>query len=85
MESSEKGRVCKRCLLREADPKAYQEHLAEFIEKLGAQRCTDQDYEARLLQCKSCSELVAGTCLRCGCYVELRAAAKTGHCPVKKW
>ncbi len=85
MESSEKGRVCKRCLLREADPEAFREQLLGFIEKLGSEKCTEEIYETRLLHCKSCQELVVGTCQRCGCYVELRAAAKTGHCPMKQW
>lgn len=42
-------------------------------------------YEKRLSLCKSCDFLNAGTCLKCGCYVELRAAAKVGRCPAKKW
>lgn len=42
-------------------------------------------YEKRLAICKECDFLNAGTCLECGCYVELRAAAKISHCPYKKW
>ena len=48
-------------------------------------RVTDEEYEKRLEVCKSCDYLNAGTCGACGCYVELRATAKTGHCPYKKW
>ncbi len=32
-----------------------------------------------------CSYLNAGTCTACGCFVELRAALRTGHCPYRKW
>ncbi len=42
-------------------------------------------YEKRLSICKACELLNAGTCLACGCYVELRAAAKAAGCPHKRW
>ncbi len=42
-------------------------------------------YEERLAACKSCELLNTGTCGACGCYVELRALAKNGRCPYKKW
>ena len=77
--------VCKRCLLREmaeADAKkiaVYREAIKE------RDRVTETEYEARLAVCKGCDFLNAGTCGACGCYVELRAAAKTGKCPYKKW
>ncbi|CBK74094.1 hypothetical protein CIY_12720 [Butyrivibrio fibrisolvens 16/4] len=45
----------------------------------------DEEYEARLLVCRQCEKLNAGTCMSCGCYVELRAAAKISRCPNKKW
>ena len=31
--------------------------------------------ESRLSVCQDCEKLNAGTCMACGCYVELRAAA----------
>lgn len=48
-------------------------------------RIDDEGYETRLAVCKSCDFLNAGTCGACGCYVELRAAARVGRCPYKKW
>ena len=81
-----KKRVCRRCLLRESDPKAYEEQLADFIRRLKpSERCIEADYETRLSLCKECESLVAGTCQKCGCYVEIRAAGKNGRCPAKKW
>ncbi len=62
----------------------------EQIEKykeaiLKADRAADAQYEQRLAICKSCDKLNSGTCSACGCYVELRAYSKMGHCPHKKW
>lgn len=37
------------------------------------------------LQAASSVSAKAGTCGACGCYVELRATARAGHCPHKKW
>ncbi len=48
-------------------------------------RAPEEEYERRLTLCKDCEKLLQGTCLACGCYVELRAAARGGHCPKKKW
>lgn len=79
-------RHCYRCLLREMDEKAYMEKLHRYIELLNQDVKTAQKtYEGRLNVCKSCDHLEAGTCLACGCYVELRAAVKKNKCPYKKW
>lgn len=50
-----------------------------------ADRVEEACYENRLLVCKSCDYLHEGICGACGCYVELRAVAKAGRCPYKKW
>lgn len=50
-----------------------------------AEQVSDEIYEQRLVVCKSCEHLNAGTCNACGCYVELRAAAKIAHCPYQSW
>ena len=78
-------RVCYRCLLRdmeEAD-KAMLDKYREAIKP--ADRVEASEYERRLSVCKECDKLNAGTCNSCGCYVELRAVAKVGRCPNKKW
>ena len=41
----------------------------------------DAAYAARLACCKACDALNAGTCMQCGCYVEMRAARLDMHCP----
>ncbi len=76
---------CIRCLLREMAEKDYaqiEKYLAAIKEEDRAERAL---YEQRLLICKSCERLNAGTCAACGCYVELRAAGRQSHCPYKKW
>lgn len=77
--------ICKKCLLREmAEKDARQiEKYQQAIHK--ADRVKEQEYEQRLARCKECELLNAGTCGACGCYVELRAIAKAGHCPHRYW
>ena len=84
--SAGEKRICRRCLLKEFDEKAYRETIEEYILRMGpSMRIDDDGYQKRLDICKDCEKLIQGTCQACGCYVELRAAAKTGRCPKKKW
>lgn len=79
-------RTCLRCLLREMSEADYSFNVGKYIEALGDKaRVDDTEYERRLALCKECDLLIAGTCNACGCYVELRAAAKISHCPKKRW
>jgi len=76
---------CKRCLLEEASVKAFSS-IKEAIEKIPEKEKTDEIiYRARLSICLSCEKLDRGTCLSCGCYVELRAARKALSCPRRRW
>lgn len=80
-------RVCTRCLLRDM---VQAGSSIEMIEKYRdaikvADRVTEENYERRLAVCRECDRLNAGTCMACGCYVELRAVAKVSRCPKKKW
>ncbi len=77
--------VCKRCLLREM-AEADQKMIQKYKQAIHAEeQVAEQEYERRLSECKECELLNAGTCNACGCYVELRAAAKVSHCPHRKW
>lgn len=79
------AQICKKCLLRElaeADAKMIENYKTAIKEH---DRAEEEVYEKRLQICKECELLNAGTCGACGCYVELRALAKTGKCPHKKW
>lgn len=77
--------ICKKCLLREMAEADYGmiEKYKNAIKQEDA--AGGECYEERLSICKSCELLNAGTCLACGCYVELRAAMKDSRCPHKKW
>lgn len=63
--------------------------IKEKINKLSpGERASDDLYEKRLSFCKECEFLISGTCYKCGCYVELRAAFKEQRCPdtsCRKW
>lgn len=79
--------ACRRCLLREmqSENDYYQSVLHYRAGLPPGQRTPDAEYERRLTACKACAELSAGTCLQCGCYVEMRAARADRHCPIKQW
>ena len=52
------------------------------------ERCNDDVYERRLSLCKNCDNLISGVCMKCGCYVEFRAAFLKQKCPDvrdRKW
>lgn len=79
-------KICKRCLLYEYDEQAYRDKLERLISLMEeSEKAEEALYQERLKRCKSCEKLVTGTCLVCGCYVELRAAAKGGRCPNHCW
>lgn len=74
---------CRRCLLREmTDENSYYESVKFYRETLPPKKRTpDGVYEERLRACKACESLASGTCMQCGCYVEMRAARIDMHCP----
>ena len=80
---------CKRCLLRESAEQDVYNDIKARIEKLGAdERAAESDYAARLEKCRECENLISGVCMKCGCYVEFRAAFKNNRCPNvthRKW
>lgn len=80
---------CKRCLLHEAAEEDTLKSIKERIDKLSEkERAPVELYEKRLRECKSCDNLISGVCMKCGCYVEFRAAFKKNNCPNvkdRKW
>lgn len=82
----EPKRKCRKCLLAELDNEKLLAEVGLAISRLDRElKVSDDVYRSRLSICKDCDYLNEGTCNACGCYVELRAAAKTGRCPYKKW
>ena len=80
---------CKRCLLHESAQTDVIESIKSRIEKLSADEKADYElYRSRLNECQKCDNLISGVCMKCGCYVEFRAAFKKQKCPdvkAKKW
>ena len=80
------ARPCPRCLLSEMDDASAEELVRRGVDAiLPKDRTEEKVYQERLSICRFCDNLLSGTCLSCGCYVEIRAAIKTGRCPDKKW
>ena len=80
---------CRRCLLREA---AENDAYANVRDRIGmiptGEKADDELYEARLSACRECDSLISGVCMKCGCYVEFRAAYRRMRCPdaaSRKW
>lgn len=81
-------RVCKRCLLSEIDDMDIKKAIDELIMTMSEDKKVDDAlYRQRLEICQGCDELVNGMCVKCGCYVELRALQKIRKCPheLRKW
>ena len=77
---------CTRCLLKDYSKEVYEKLIVEGLKALPIEDLTTEDVTAkRLSVCKDCEKINQGTCLACGCYVEIRAALKTGKCPYSKW
>lgn len=65
------------------DENDYYQSVVRYRAALPAKKRTpDAAYAARLAYCKACDALNAGTCMQCGCYVEMRAARSDMHCPL---
>ncbi len=81
--------VCKKCLLLEAGEERSFRGVSDYIDNIDSALKVDEDvYKKRLSLCKVCDNLISGMCLKCGCYVEIRAVLKDKSCPNfddKKW
>lgn len=78
--------TCVRCLLREMAGSDYEGRIGRFVAAIKDEDRADEELvNQRLEICRQCEKLNAGTCLKCGCYVEIRAALMRGRCPAKKW
>lgn len=74
--------ICRRCLLLEIDPEGLYKKVSDLIEVMSPDvKCDDSSYKRRLEICRQCDCLENGICRECGCFVELRAAAKKNYCP----
>lgn len=79
---------CRRCLSTDIGDKALSQAIAERIAVIPEeQRADESTYKMRLDICRACGSLNSGTCAKCGCYAEIRAARKNAYCPdsARKW
>ena len=77
-------RLAVRC--KKGRKEVYEKLITEGLKALPAEDLVpDEISSVRLDVCKECEKLNQGTCLACGCYVEIRAALKNGKCPYSKW
>ena len=80
------SKICTRCLLKDFSREQYEKIVVEGIRALPAEDLVSEEIESvRLGCCRQCDKINQGTCLACGCFVEIRAATKKGRCPYKKW
>jgi hypothetical protein len=78
-------KICYKCLLEDLNEDDILKSVKEMIDSIPEENRTAPDeYKRRLDICKTCESLISGTCVKCGCYVELRAAGKTRTCPDTK-
>ena len=78
--------TCRRCLLEDMEDEQalyslIQSHVALLAE---SEKTPEETYRRRLALCRACDQLSGGTCMQCGCYVELRAARRGMRCPHAK-
>lgn len=73
---------CKKCLLLEAGENKSYQTVKDYLDNLDSSLIVDDEkYNERLTQCRNCDSLISGMCLKCGCYVEIRAALNNKNCP----
>lgn len=80
---------CKRCLLQQAAEDDTYRDIQAQVDKINPGEKTEEAlYAKRLDACVNCDHLISGVCMKCGCYVEFRAAFKNMKCPNvkdRKW
>ncbi|MFC4321160.1 DUF6171 family protein [Litchfieldia salsa] len=82
MSNQQTESKCKGCF---RSPLMSDEQVRQLVEEqlqLETNLVSDELYESRLHQCKSCSSLSSQTtCTHCGCFVEFRARLGYKKCP----
>lgn len=51
----------------------------------GLKTVTREEYEARMKICDGCDKRVEDRCVKCGCYLSVKAKGRAFKCPLGKW
>lgn len=79
---SESEPFCYRCFIEDLSDEELKRVLRERLTSLPEElRAPETHCRERLSACARCESLVNGLCAHCGCFVELRAAKRSGTCP----
>lgn len=79
-------KICTRCLLKDFSKEQYEAIVINGLSSLPKEDIVTEDISGRRLSvCGECEKLNQGTCLACGCFVEIRASLRAGKCPYDKW
>ena len=79
-------KICTRCLLKDFSKEQYEAIVINGLSSLPKEDLAGNDITSkRLAVCGNCEKLNQGTCIACGCFVEIRAGLKKGSCPYSKW
>ena len=77
--------LCRKCLEIPVSEQELAETLDRYLETLEPEvRVPPEIYESRLSACADCPHRVGYTCLKCGCYVQARAAKRRSVCPAEE-
>lgn len=53
--------------------------------RTGFRTLTPEQHEARTAVCRGCEQFSAGSCLKCGCSILIKAKWEEQRCPLDKW
>lgn len=79
---------CKKCLLADLQEDQVLARIRQLLDLMPEkEKAKEQVYQDRLAICLECPDMKDATCSQCGCYVELRAAKASAHCPAvpRRW
>ena len=77
--------LCRKCLEIPINEQELAETLDRYLETLPDEiRVPPEIYEARLALCADCPHRLFYTCVKCGCYVQARAAKRANACPAEE-
>ena len=79
-------KICPRCFDNPENNALFLKNAVEYASLLDEDLCVpNEEYERRLLICENCENLTKGVCVKCGCFIIVRARRKNKGCPIDKF